>query len=569
MRKHEIDYSRPEVFKRIVEALIANTPAAFVILDREFRMQYVNDHFLALRKTRREDVIGCRCYDLINEGRFCHHCAVKKAIETNSVQKITRKDILPDGTARFVDEYAVPLVDENGRYDYILEIMQNRTNEMILRESIDRMVADTIGALIAVMDKKDAYTSTHSRDVAEIGCKLGRIAGLANDELHELRLAGLLHDIGKIYIADGIINKKDRLNDGEFREIRRHPIETMSILKPFPRFAAISHIAGHHHERWDGDGYPNGLQGEAIPLGARILAIADAYDAMTSERSYRKAVRHEVAVREIYRNAGKQFDPNLADLFMELSTRMFPSRKSLTTVDVAPSPAPKSQSQRADIVRRLTRVLHNPSRVVDKKVSTVFLNKRLTQAIVDHSPGHYLIVDDGFNILFASRNVAEDFGFPSEQLLAMRCFERSDKQMSCFRTGDGEIACPVIRAFASGEQENGIVLEEFKGKKHPCEIVAVPLELIDTSGRNFPCVMEIIVDRSRETRERDTLKSDATALLELLYGLVSNIDSETTRAGDEIAEECESFVDYLKGMQEKMRLLTGTRSRRRETAQLS
>jgi HD-GYP domain-containing protein (c-di-GMP phosphodiesterase class II) len=143
------------------------------------------------------------------------------------------------------------------------------------------------------------------------------VLGLSAEDIDELRTLGLMHDIGKITLEDRLLDKPGKLSDSEYLEIQRHVETGYRILSSLNEFSSI---AGHvlaHHERWDGTGYPNGLKGEEIPLEARIIAVADAYDAMTSDRPYRKALSEEAAVEEIKRNTGTQFDPAIVKAFVE------------------------------------------------------------------------------------------------------------------------------------------------------------------------------------------------------------------------------------------------------------
>jgi HD-GYP domain-containing protein (c-di-GMP phosphodiesterase class II) len=141
---------------------------------------------------------------------------------------------------------------------------------------------------------------------------------LPEGECKTLRLAGMIHDVGKIGIEDTILHKPGRLTDEEFAAIRTHPERGVQIIEPLDFLKGALPIIGHHHECFDGRGYPAGLKGEAIPLGARIVAIADTYDAITSSRAYRRARGQEAALAEIERCSGTQFDPDLAGLFLEI-----------------------------------------------------------------------------------------------------------------------------------------------------------------------------------------------------------------------------------------------------------
>jgi HD-GYP domain-containing protein (c-di-GMP phosphodiesterase class II) len=143
--------------------------------------------------------------------------------------------------------------------------------------------------------------------------------GYSEKELGELELAAVLHDVGKIAVPESILNKPGKLTDPEFKLIQEHPVRGEAILSPVIELKQIGRIVRAHHERYDGTGYPDKLKGREIPLGARIMAIADTYDSITSERPYRKAASHRYAVKEIIKCSGTQFDPEVVEAFLEIA----------------------------------------------------------------------------------------------------------------------------------------------------------------------------------------------------------------------------------------------------------
>lgn len=174
-----------------------------------------------------------------------------------------------------------------------------------------------IDCISSALDARDPYTGNHSQRVSDMACMLCGYMGLGEAETQEIHIAAHLHDIGKIGIPDSILLKPAKLNDYEWEIMKNHPRIGADILSKSPRFHRIAAIILHHHERYDGKGYPFGSEGEAIPVGARIIAVCDSIDAMASARAYRKALPLEVCRREIERNIGTMYDPNVAAKALE------------------------------------------------------------------------------------------------------------------------------------------------------------------------------------------------------------------------------------------------------------
>lgn len=175
---------------------------------------------------------------------------------------------------------------------------------------------DTIKALAGALESKDQYTRDHSDRTVQHADLTGRQLGLSDLERLHTRYAAILHDIGKIGIPERILNKPAKLTEDEYEIMKRHPAIGASIIGHIEFLKPVIPLILHDHERWDGAGYPDGLRGEEIPLGARIIAVVDAYDAMALDRVYRRAPGHEHAVRELRRCAGSQFDPTVVDAFL-------------------------------------------------------------------------------------------------------------------------------------------------------------------------------------------------------------------------------------------------------------
>ncbi len=186
-----------------------------------------------------------------------------------------------------------------------------------LEQRIRDVTFSTLCALVQLLDLKDLTTGVHSSRLTTWAITIAKLVGLTADETRQVEIAAVLHDLGKIGIPDEILKKPSRLTPEEQAIMRKHPEYGWAVLKNIPGCQVASLLILHHHEMWDGNGYPAGLKGEDIPLGARIVAITDAFDAMTSDRCYRKGMPIERALETLERFAGTQFDPSLVAVFAE------------------------------------------------------------------------------------------------------------------------------------------------------------------------------------------------------------------------------------------------------------
>lgn len=217
-----------------------------------------------------------------------------------------------------------------------------------LFEEQRRLFMGTLQALTAAIDAKDRYTRGHSERVAHISSLLAREIGMSEEEVERIRIAGLVHDVGKIGVPEAVLCKQGKLSDAEFDAIKRHPQIGFGILQDIPPLQDVLPGVLHHHERWDGRGYPSGLSRQRIPMQARIIAVADTFDAMSSTRSYRPAMPRDTVLAEMKRCAGSQFDPELVPAFLRLDLTQYDLLVAKhAALETAPAALPEIPTQLA------------------------------------------------------------------------------------------------------------------------------------------------------------------------------------------------------------------------------
>jgi len=232
---------------------------------------------------------------------------------TASERKALIKDALNRGASDFLSK---PFTLSNLPTVIERNLQRQRLDEQ--RNGLQRasVLLKAIEALIAALEAKDSYTSGHSRRVAHYARMMGETMNLSQKQLFTLELAAILHDIGKIGMPDSILKKTTSLGEMEYKTAKEHTVIGSKIVGKIDELKEVAAIIRHHHERYDGQGYPDGLRGEVIPLHSRILAIVDAYESIISDRGYNKPLSESKALDEIRRNAASQFDPELVEIFI-------------------------------------------------------------------------------------------------------------------------------------------------------------------------------------------------------------------------------------------------------------
>jgi response regulator RpfG family c-di-GMP phosphodiesterase len=209
------------------------------------------------------------------------------------------------------------LIVAKRRYEnHLEELVTQRTGELDdALNSLENAYRSTLRALTAALEARDAETHGHSERVVTFSLRLGREYGLNSQEMKSLEFGSLLHDIGKIGVPDAILRKPSKLTDEEWIRMREHPLHGQQILRDIKFLEGASRVVAQHHEKWDGSGYPLGLKGDEIDICARIFSVADAFDAITSDRVYRRGRTYEAAAQELDEWVGRQFDPKVVEAF--------------------------------------------------------------------------------------------------------------------------------------------------------------------------------------------------------------------------------------------------------------
>jgi len=496
----------------LIKTLINNSPIAYIIIDKEYRIRYVNESFAKLRNMNVAEAVGDKCYNIANYGVRCAECSVEEVVRTGEKTFISRKDFMPDGTARYIDDYAIPIKrNDRGDVEMVLEIMIDRTDEMLARKKRDYDYDEILGILAKLLEAKDEYTAAHSGNVRKLSISLAHAMGLPPDDIYNISVAASLHDIGKVDVPYSVINKAGALTDEEYDLIKKHTDATYRMLDGLSIFAEIRNIARHHHERIDGQGYPDGLTDKQIPLGAKIVSVADTYDAITSTRPYRQAGTHEQAIAEIKRVAGTQLDQNVVNAFVNMNFGWLITNLS----DMGGAKRVRRVERRLAMQTRDVLPTVDPSAVLDE----IDLGK-LLDVVMRNTPCGYILMDANRIVQYASDYFLDYVGLRKEDVTGKVCFDPGGLgSKPC--TG-----CPILRSLRTGKTEH-MRQEQYtnKGRK-VCDVYGVALKNADGNTDN---VIKIVVDRTKEAELDREHQENFRKLIDSLTEILA-------RYGDEFYE---------------------------------
>lgn len=302
---------------------------------------------------------------------------------------------------------------------------------------IQEMALQTITTIANTIDAKDEYTKGHSKRVSEYSAAIARELGLSEEEIQDIRSVALLHDIGKIGVPDSVLNKPDRLTQEEYQIMKQHTVIGGEILKDIGMIPGIDIGAKYHHERYDGKGYPDGLAGEEIPFIARIISVADAYDAMTSNRVYRKHLSNDEVMQELKKGEGKQFDPAVSDAMIRLLRE-----KRIKNI----SPDAEEEQELSDTTRILSRVIEKNEKKIAESIMVDDLTasysrsygEKLMKEVFEQGKGCLMLVNlDHF------RRINDTGGFVKGDIflkVTAECIKNMEEDAIISRFGGDEFA---------------------------------------------------------------------------------------------------------------------------------
>ncbi len=311
-----------DLLKRVSAALETSMHHGMLVIDRDFKIAFINDALCNVWRVRRQEVMHRSLLTAFYEGQKKNRSGayVGPLIESMDQGKpiLGREVYLRfalSGRGSWFQVSTFLLKDKAGVPEYAVGsyVPINRFKRM--ENELKEVNYSILKAFVKAINARDQYTSMHSDNVSGLMGGFAEYLQLSSEEVNKAYIAGLIHDVGKIAVNEAVLNKPGKLSDSEYEEIKRHSVKGAEILQEVAEFEELAHIVRHHHERYDGKGYPDGIAGLSIPFHSRMLALCDSYDAMVSVRCYSSSCSTGQALQEIMRYSGMQFDPELADKF--------------------------------------------------------------------------------------------------------------------------------------------------------------------------------------------------------------------------------------------------------------
>ncbi|MFP4202201.1 MAG: HD domain-containing phosphohydrolase [Candidatus Acetothermia bacterium] len=311
---HELELRKDLLYsERKFRSYVENAPVGVYVVDDESNFQETNEAIRQLTGYSEEELLKMKVPDLHPPEAVEKAQRHFKELQRNGKVEMELPYIRKDGKEGYMIFSAVRLSEQ-----CYLGIAMDATSRKEAEKKLQKTTLETLEALNRTIEAKDEYTGDHIDRVQEFSVRIGEKMNLSEDRLEQLRYASILHDIGKIQVPDSVLVKDGKLTEEEWKKMEKHPEIGEEIVSQVDQLERAAKIIGQHQEKYDGSGYPKGLEGEDITLEARIIAVADAWNAMRTDRPYRDALQKEVAISELKENAGTQFDPEVVDILLKL-----------------------------------------------------------------------------------------------------------------------------------------------------------------------------------------------------------------------------------------------------------
>ena len=311
-----------ELLRRISGAIESNMFHGMLVIDREFRIAFINDSLCNMGRVNRREVLHRSVLSVFHDGRKQTGCGdyvgplvESMDLETPILGREVYLRLAAAGQGAWFLVNTFLLRDAAGRAEYAVGMYVSINRFKRMEFQLGEVNVSILNAFTKAINARDQYTRLHSDNVSGLMGGFAEYLRLPTEQITTAYIAGLIHDVGKIGISEHVLNKPGRLTEADYEEIKRHSAKGAEILQEVAGFEELAHMVRHHHERYDGKGYPDAIAGERIPFHSRMLAICDSYDAMTSVRCYSAARSTEQALQEIANCSGRQFDPDLAERF--------------------------------------------------------------------------------------------------------------------------------------------------------------------------------------------------------------------------------------------------------------
>lgn len=327
-----------QLFTRIAQAVQSSSLHGWLVIDRNFRIVFVNDTFCRLWHIDQDRLINKSLLNVLYNGKKVdednnYHGPLIETMDTGCEFPLLEACLTNPHDNSYIWYLASTFLlrDSEDEPEYAVGVYVPIDKFKVIEAKLDVINLSIIKAFCKAIGIRDTYTKQHSEHVAALMVELAEFMKLPRDGVTIAYLAGIVHDVGKIGVPERILNKPGALTDTEFESVKRHAIKGADILSDIDGFEVIASIVRHHHERFDGLGYPIGLAGDDIPVYSRMLSVCDAYDAMTSARCYREPYSVRQALDEIKRCSGTQFDPEICKIFIRFMEQSRIKEKSNNT----------------------------------------------------------------------------------------------------------------------------------------------------------------------------------------------------------------------------------------------